>query len=95
MQVFLRSSTRGVRIENVEVRGYDYMGKDKIGGLIGYAEKAGNKQGHLTINDTKFYVTFVDNGSYVGGLVGWAESVQMDINNITTSSPFGILTGKG
>ena len=83
-----------VRIENVEVRGTINMGKDKIGGLIGYAEKAGNKQGHLTINDTKFYVTFVDNGSYVGGLVGWAESVQMDINNITTSSPFGILTGK-
>ena len=27
-------------------------------------------------------------------MVGWAENVQMNINNITTSSPFGILTGK-
>lgn len=82
-----------VRIENVTVSGEITTGVEMIGGLIGYADGAGDTPGNLTIQDVMADVSFVGCGPYTGGLIGWAENVHMNVKNIKSKYAFSTLEG--
>lgn len=84
-----------IRIENISLNGNIKSTHDKVGGMIGYVEGSNQLKANLDISNVKLSVSFSENDiEYLGGLIGWAENVNVKVDNIYSDGVFKTLKGK-